>query len=108
MFNQTKQDILPKDLICLYLILILQKKMGQVVLFKNKIIKINQTNTKEILLYNKRTKEWKKIYSFERHIHNIGSGSHRMIVDTEKGFFFSEDAKKFISYDEFTKQNSNN
>jgi hypothetical protein len=31
-----------------------------------------------------------------------------MIVDTEKGFFFSEDAKKFISYDEFTKQNSNN
>ena len=108
MFNQTKQDILPKDFICLYLILILQKKMGQVVLFKNKIIKINQTNTKEILLYNKRTKEWKKIYSFERHIHNIGSGSHRMIVDTEKGFFFSKDAKKFISYDEFTKQNSNN
>ena len=108
MFNQTKQDILPKDFICLYLILILQKKMGQVVLFKNKIIKINQTNTKEILLYNKRTKEWKKIYSFERHIHNIGSGSHRMIVDTEKGFFFSEDAKKFISYNEFTKQNSNN
>ena len=82
--------------------------MGQVVLFKNKIIKINQANTKEILLYNKRTKEWKKIYSFERHIHNIGSGSHRMIVDTEKGFFFSEDAKKFICYDEFTKQNSNN
>ena len=106
MFNQTKQDILPKDLICLYPILILQKKMGQVVLFKNKIIKINQANTKEILLYNKRTKEWKKIYSFERHIHNIGSGSHRMIVDTEKGFFFSEDAKKFISYNEFTKQNT--
>lgn len=108
MFNQTKQDILPKDLICLYPILILQKKMGQVVLFKNKIIKINQANTKEILLYNKRTKEWKKIYSFERHIHNIGSGPHWMIVDTEKGFFFSEDAKKFICYDEFTKQNSNN
>ena len=108
MFNQTKQDILPKDLICLYPILILQKKMGQVVLFKNKIIKINQANTKEILLYNKRTKEWKKIYSFERHIHNIGSGSHWMIVDTEKGLFFSEDAKKFICYDEFTKQNSNN
>ena len=106
MFNQTKQDILPKDLICLYPILILQKKMGQVVLFKNKIIKINQANTKEILLYNKRTKEWKKIYSFERHIHNIGSGPHLMIVDTEKGFFFSEDAKKFISYNEFTKQNT--
>ena len=84
MFNQTKQDILPKDLICLYPKLILQKKMGQVVLFKNKIIKINQANTKEILLYNKRTKEWKKIYSFERYIHNIGSGSHWMIVDTEK------------------------
>ncbi|MBS1549091.1 MAG: hypothetical protein JSS94_04385 [Bacteroidetes bacterium] len=82
--------------------------MGQVVLFKNKIIKINQANTKEILFYNKRTKEWKKIYSFERHIHNIGSGSHWMIVDTEKGLFFSEDAKKFISYNEFTKQNSNN
>ena len=108
MFNQTKQDILPKDLICLYPILILQKKMGQVVLFKNKIIKINQANTKEILLYNKRTKEWKKIYSFERHIHNIGSDSHWMIVDTEKGFFFSEKEKKFISYNEFTKQNSNN
>ena len=106
MFNQTKQDILPKDLICLYPILILQKKMGQVVLFKNKIIKINQANTKEILLYNKRTKEWKKIYSFERYIHNIGSGPHLMIVDTEKGFFFSEDAKKFICYDEFTKQNT--
>ena len=108
MFNQTKQDILPKDLICLYPILILQKKMGQVVLFKNKIIKINQANTKEILLYNKRTKEWKKIYSFERYIHNIGSGPHWMIANTEKGFFFSEEAKKFISYDEFTKQNSNN
>ena len=106
MFNQTKQDILPKDLICLYPILILQKKMGQVVLFKNKIIKINQANTKEILLYNKRTKEWKKIYSFERHIHNIGSDSHWMIANTEKGFFFSEDTQKFICYDEFTKQNT--
>ena len=85
---------------------LISKNFNCVIWVKNKIIKINQANTKEILLYNKRTKEWKKIYSFERHIHNIGSGPHLMIVDTEKGFFFSEDAKKFICYDEFTKQNT--
>ena len=55
--QSNKQDILPKDLICLYPILILQKKWGQVVLFKKKNVKINHTNTKEILLYNKKDKK---------------------------------------------------
>ena len=76
MFNQTKQDILPKDLICLYPILILQKKMGQVVLFKNKIIKINQANTKEILLYKQKDKRMEEKFTHLKDISIISVQVH--------------------------------